>query len=125
MKYSLLIGLSLVVATPAFAADPQPAAAVAPAAAATATVTADEARAKLYKQARSRGYKRMTVKGDLMFCRNEATMGSRFEKAVCLNEAALASALKHEADTQADINAGRSGACAGQGCAEGTLGGGM
>lgn len=106
MRLVLLLGLvSLTVAGAAQADVPaQPAPAAKPAAAAPApaavpasAAAADEA-AKPFKP--PAGYKARTVKGETMYCRKEAAIGSRFKETVCLTEAQLKDQLLREEENR-------------------------
>ena len=90
-----------------------PAAAVAPVA--TAAPTAEDAkRQALLKQARSMGFKPKLTNGVVMYCRNEAPLGTRFDQTVCHSEDAIADVLQRMQAQQDEMNAAHS--CAGSGC---------
>jgi hypothetical protein len=96
-------------------------AAVTPAPAATATGSAaaptatDANRESVLKQARTQGYKAQRRDGQTVYCRKEGTIGTRFEKTVCLNEDELVQVSKERAATQQDAM-NHSQTCSGMGC---------
>jgi hypothetical protein len=115
-------------ATPAPAANaaPAPAAAAAvapsgdsgqPNAAPAPSVNAAEAaaaHAELVKKGRLLGYRPVVKSGHTFYCRNEAPLGSRFEKTSCLNEDGLAQALQQSASMREDMT--RPHNCGAAGC---------
>jgi hypothetical protein len=86
--------------------------------AATATAptqsAADAARALMLKQFRARGFKEKFRKGEIVWCRKEAPLGSRFEQSVCLTEVQMTDKLKNEAELQQELS--RKGVCTGPEC---------
>lgn len=115
MKSVLLLVLAalLVIAVPVHADDTAPAAA-ATTANTSAQSAADAARAAVLKQFRARGFKEKFRKGDIVWCRKEAPLGSRFEQSVCLTEVQMADKLKNEAELQQELS--RGGVCTGPQC---------
>ncbi len=83
---------------------------------AVTTAQADEeaARARLLKQIRARGYKEKFRKGDIVYCRKETPLGTRFEQSVCLTELQVADRFKKEEEMQQEAK--RSSACGSIGC---------
>lgn len=82
-------------ATPATAAPAAPA----PASAATAApAAAADAAAKPFKPPPN--YKARVVKGETMYCRKEAPIGSRFKETICLTEAQLKDQLLREEENR-------------------------
>jgi hypothetical protein len=73
-------------ATPAAAA---PAANLTPATASPATASSEDKKPVLSRALISAGYKATTVKGEILYCRSEDVIGTRFKRKVCLNEAQL------------------------------------
>ena len=119
MKSVLLsvLAVLLVIAVPVRADDPVPSATAAPATATTsAQSAADAARALMLKQFRARGFKEKFRKGEIVWCRKEAPLGSRFEQSVCLSEVQMADKLKNEAELQQELGKGK--VCNGDGCVQ-------
>jgi hypothetical protein len=111
---ALAVGLVLAACA---AAPPPPAApaaavavpqtpAVAPATAAPAAA-ADGARAAMLKQARVRGYRQLERNGKTVYCRNEAELGSRFERTRCVDEDGLAAEMRAGSEATNDANSHR------------------
>lgn len=111
MRAVLLLGLvSLAVAGAAQADEPAQAAPVAAptaaapaapapvsAAAAAPAAAADEA-PKPFKP--PPGYKAKVVKGETMYCRQEAPIGSRFKETICFSEAQLKEQMLREEENR-------------------------
>jgi hypothetical protein len=91
-------------AAPAAAVPQTPA--VAPATAAPAAA-ADGARAAMLKQARVRGYRQLERNGKTVYCRNEAELGSRFERTRCVDEDGLAAEMRAGSEATNDANSHR------------------
>lgn len=66
--------------------------------------TAEYARQRYLKLAKSRGYKLQKRDGQTVYCRSEAPIGSRFERQSCLTEDVLVSRLKHEDEALAQAS---------------------
>jgi hypothetical protein len=66
--------------------------------------------------ARSQGYKRVRTNGKELWCRDEAPIGSRLAKEVCISEAALSESQRQGAETRDIIRQGGSQACPPLGC---------
>ena len=60
------------------------------------TIAAADARARMIKFFRAKGYREKFRKGEIVYCRKEAPLGSRFEQSVCLTELQMAEKLKSE-----------------------------
>lgn len=115
MKSVLLsvLAVLLVIAVPVRADNTAPAATATPAAA-SAQSAEDAARALMLKQFRARGFKEKFRKGEIVWCRKEAPLGSRFEQSVCLTEVQMTDKLKNEAELQQELS--RKGVCTGPQC---------
>ena len=110
-------GLLLLIALPVQADDttPQAKATATPAIKSKlAQEQADAARALVLKQFRARGFKEKFRKGEIVWCRKEAPLGSRFEQTVCLTEVQMIEKLKNEAAVQQELS--RDGVCVGPQC---------
>jgi hypothetical protein len=108
-------GLLLLIALPVQADDTTPQAKATPAIKSkSAQDQADAARALVLKQFRARGFKEKFRKGEIVWCRREAPLGSRFEQSVCLTEAQMTEKLKNEAALQQELS--RDGVCVGPQC---------
>jgi len=71
---------------PAPAASPAPAAAAPAAAKTSAAATPDTPSADTLKKAREAGYHTKVRHGTVYFCKEEATLGTRFTEEHCMNE---------------------------------------
>ncbi len=107
-KYFLSLSAVLLLSAASVQAD----APVAP----VASTSAEAAREKLLKQFRVRGFKEKFRKGDIVWCRKESSMGTRFAQSICLTEAELAQKLKTEAALQQELGKGQ--ICNGEGCVQ-------
>lgn len=115
----LLLSLAVLLGSmvPANADDTAPSAAAAPAPATKPVqADADAARANLLKQFRARGFKEKFRKGEIVWCRKESSMGTRFAQSICLTEAEMAQKLKTEAALQQELGKGQ--ICNGDGCVQ-------
>jgi hypothetical protein len=70
------------------------------------------------KQVRARGYKQRVRNGKSVYCRNEKSIGSRFEETVCIPESEIAAVLKLEQQRQSEIARNRGRNCTGAGCVQ-------
>jgi hypothetical protein len=70
------------------------------------------------KQVRARGYKQRVRNGKSVYCRNEKSIGSRFEETVCIPESEIAAVLKLEQQRQSEIARNRGRNCTGDGCVQ-------
>jgi hypothetical protein len=73
------------------------------------------AQALAVKQFRARGFKERFRKGEIVYCRKETPLGTRFPQTLCLTEAQMVDKLKNEAELQQEL--GKAGACIGDKCA--------
>jgi hypothetical protein len=64
--------------------------------------TAEFARQQYLKLAKSRGYKMQKRDGQIVYCRSEAPVGSRFERTFCYTEDVLLYRLKQEEENKAE-----------------------
>ena len=97
---------------PATVHELAPATSAAPVAAAP---TADEVkRQAMLKQARSMGFKPKLTNGVVMYCRNEAPIGTRFDQTVCHTEDGMADLLQALQAQKDELDNAHS--CAGSGC---------
>ncbi len=118
MRLAALIAVSMLAGC---AAGPQaPAApAAAPVAAATPATPAPASTAKattpppggitpeLYAQAKQQGYQAKVYKGETLFCRNEAPIGSRLAKDVCVRPSELENVIRQAQDVRDQMNRGQ------------------
>lgn len=77
---------------------------------------ADDARARMIKFFRAKGYKEKFRKGEIVYCRKEAPLGSRFEQSVCLTEDQMAEKLKSEEALKDEMRSKERMKCVGQEC---------
>ena len=117
MSRSLLFGcLIILVIGPAIVAadETKPPAAPATTTPATSDANSAAAQALALKQFRARGFKERFRKGEIVYCRKETPLGTRFPQTLCLTEAELVDKLKNEAALQQEL--GKAGACIGEKC---------
>lgn len=86
---------------------------------APAKAAADDARARMIKFFRAKGYKEKFRKGEIVYCRKEAPLGSRFEQSVCLTEEQMAEKLKAEEALRDEMRSKERMKCVGGECVGG------
>lgn len=92
-----------------------PAAPATPTAATATATTTDSNRESVLRQARTQGYKAQQRNGQTIYCRREGTIGTRFEKTVCLSEDELVEVSLQRAAAQQDAM-NHAQTCSGPGC---------